>query len=293
MERCDILIKGGTIIDGSGATGYQGDLAINGDKISAIGDCGAWQSEQTIDAAGKVVAPGFIDVHTHDDVAVLNTPEMPFKITQGVTTIIGGNCGLSAAPIVGDGPLPDPFNLLFTEPKTRFPDLAAYQKAFDAANPAVNVAMLVGHSALRIAAMGLELDRVATDSEIAEMGDLLEMLMAQGAIGLSSGLAYPTAIAAPIDEVVPIAARMKGYRNAIYTSHMRDESDGVMEAVQETLETGQRAGTRVVISHHKCSGKRNFGRSEETLAEIEKAQLRGDVGLDVYPYAASSTSLYL
>ena len=130
MQNCDILIRGGTVVDGTGTTGYAGDVAIAGDRIVAVGDCSGWRGAQVIDATGRIVAPGFIDVHTHDDVAVLETPAMPFKITQGVTTIIAGNCGISAAPLAFEGELPAPFTLMFQAERSRFPSVTAYRQAF-------------------------------------------------------------------------------------------------------------------------------------------------------------------
>ncbi|WP_137701704.1 N-acyl-D-amino-acid deacylase family protein [Marimonas lutisalis] len=291
MENCDILIRGGTVIDGTGAPGYRGDVAITGDRIVCVGDCAGWQGAEVIDAAGRIVAPGFIDVHTHDDVAVLETPEMPFKITQGVTSIIAGNCGISAAPLAAEGELPPPFTLMFSAKKSRFADVDAYRAELARAAPAVNVGLLVGHSTLRVGAMGLDLDRGATAAEIEQMGTALERALAQGAIGLSTGLEYPPSKAAAIDEIVPLARRMTAFPHTVYTSHMRDEGDGVLESVRETLETGRQSGARVVISHHKCAGEANFGRSVETLALIAKAQESQEVGLDVYPYTAASTAL--
>ncbi len=291
MENCDILIRGGTVIDGTGAPGFAGDVAIKAGEIVAVGDCSGWTAERMIDAAGQIVSPGFIDVHTHDDVAVLETPAMPFKITQGVTSIIAGNCGISTAPLAAEGDLPPPFTLMFSAERSRFPSVTAYRAALAEAAPAVNVGLLIGHSTLRVGAMGLDLQRGATEAEIAHMAAALDTALAQGAIGLSTGLEYPPSKAAAIDEIVPLAARLKAHPQAVYTSHMRDEGDGVLSSVRETLETGRRSGARVVISHHKCAGAANFGRSVETLAAIAKAQETQEVGLDVYPYTAASTAL--
>lgn len=291
MNKCDTLIRGGTVLDGTGAPGRKADVAIAGGRIVRVGDCGDWAAESEIEATGRIVAPGFIDVHTHDDIAVLDTPEMPFKITQGVTSIIAGNCGISAAPLDFEGGLPAPFTLMFSTERSRFPSVSAYRAALARARPAVNVGLLVGHSTLRVGAMGLDLGRGASAAEIEVMGAALEQALAEGAIGLSSGLEYPPSKAAGIDEIVPLAQRLNAHPHAVYTSHMRDEGDGVLASVRETLETGRRSGARVVISHHKCVGPANFGRSVETLATIAKAQKTQEVGLDVYPYTASSTAL--
>jgi N-acyl-D-aspartate/D-glutamate deacylase len=159
------------------------------------------------------------------------------------------------------------------------------------AAPAVNVGLLVGHSTLRVGAMGLDLDRGATGPEIEQMGGVLERALGEGAIGLSTGLEYPPSKAAAIDEIVPLARRMNAFPDTVYTSHMRNEGDDVLGSVRETLETGRRSGARVVISHHKCAGQANFGKSVETLALIAQAQKEQAVGLDVYPYTAASTAL--
>lgn len=291
MERCDIKIVDGTVVDGTGAPGYRGDLALIGDTIVACGDCDGWQAEHSIDAKNCIVAPGFIDVHTHDDVAALNTPQMPFKVTQGVTSIVAGNCGLSAAPLAVDGDLPPPFTLLFLEGGGRFRDVATYRTALETARPAVNLGLLVGHGSLRLGTMGTDLARAATEAEVARMQKGLDRQMRQGALGLSSGLEYPPAIAATIDEMVPLARQLRAFPGAIYTTHMRDEGDGLIASVRETLETGLAAGVGVVISHHKCSGEQNFGKSIQTLAMIKAARANGPVGLDVYPYDAGSTAL--
>lgn len=291
MQSCDVLLKEGQIIDGSGAPTRQGDVAISNDQIVAVGALADWQSETVVDLYGHVVSPGFIDVHTHDDNAVLHTPKMPFKISQGVTTIIAGNCGISAAPFTFCEGLPPPFTLNMANPNNCFPTVSAYRKSVETARPAVNVALLAGHSSLRATVMKTDLDRPATKSEIDAMANLLAQALDQGAIGLSSGLDYPPALAAPMDEMVALAKVLSAYPHAVYTTHMRDEGDDVVASVTETIETARRAAAKVVISHHKCAGVANFGKSVETLALIEAAQKHQPVALDVYPYCASSSSL--
>jgi N-acyl-D-amino-acid deacylase len=287
--QCDILIAGGEVIDGSGEPRRRADVAITGDRIVAVGDLGQLHAGTIIDAAGLIVAPGFIDAHTHDDRAVLSGPDMTNKISQGVTTVVAGNCGISIAPLVLAGDPPPPMNLLGGRADYGFPTMADYGAAIDGSPPALNVAMLTGHSTLRVGVMD-ELSRPATDDEIARMADRLDEALDAGAIGFSTGLAYPTAIEAPAAEVTALVKRLEAV-GGVYTTHMRDEGDHVIEAIEETLETARVAGVRVVISHHKCSGSRNFGRSRETLALIAAAQAGQDVHMDVYPYIASSTVL--
>ncbi len=288
-EICDIVIRGGTVIDGGGDARRRADVAVTGDRITAVGDLSRVHAGITIDAAGLIVAPGFIDAHTHDDRAVLSGPDMSNKISQGVTTVVAGNCGVSIAPLTLAGDPPPPMNLLGGRADYRFPTMAAYVAALDAEPPALNVAMLTGHSTLRAGAMD-DLARPASDHEIARMSARLDEALDAGAIGFSTGLAYPTAIDAPAAEVTALVKRLEAV-GGVYTTHMRDEGDHVIEAIEETLATAREAGVRVVISHHKCTGERNFGRTRETLALIEAAQAGLDVHLDVYPYIASSTVL--
>lgn len=290
-RRFDAVIRNVRVIDGTGASSTGRHVAIAGERIAALSDQPAesgWQADLDIDGQGLVAAPGFIDVHTHDDHAVLTSPLMEPKVSQGVTTVVIGNCGISLPPLVHDAP-PPPLNLLGETGCFRFPRMADYLAAVRAARPNVNVAALVGHGTLRVACMS-DLDRPATPTERAAMADMLEEAMQAGAIGMSSGLYYKTSNAAPMEEVVELA-RVLGKHGGIYTTHMRNEHDGVLESLRETVDTARQAGVAVVISHHKCAGPANWGRSVETLAFIDQARAAGAVGLDAYPYAAGSTVL--
>jgi N-acyl-D-amino-acid deacylase len=288
-RSCDIAIRNATIIDGSGAPRRSGDIAIGGDRILALGDLGAMTATREIDASNLVAAPGFIDVHTHDDRAVLTDGAMLPKISQGVTTVVTGNCGISLAPLVLADPVPPPLDLLGGSDEYRFASFGEYLEAFDTRPCPVNVVPMVGHSTLRVGTMP-DVSRPASDSEIARMQALLRETMDAGAVGFSTGLYYPTGRAAPMDEVVALLEVIGG-TGALYTTHMRNEGDNVEESLEESFETARRAGVPLVISHHKCEGRRNHGRSEKTLRRIEEARGRQPVSLDVYPYAASSTVL--
>jgi len=290
-NRCDIVIKGATIFDGSGNPGYTGDIAIKDGRIAAAGVIGDWTARQVIDAAGKALAPGFIDTHTHDDMALLRQPAHPSKVMQGVTTVVIGNCGASPAPI---GPRDDlvepPFTFLGRSDGRRFETYADYAETLRQAAPDVHVVKLVGHGNLRAAAMA-DPHGQPTDAEMAAMKGHLAEAMEAGCVGFSVGLAYPTGTVAPTDELIELA-RVAAEHGGRYVTHMRNESDRVVASVEESLEIGRKGGVPVVISHHKCGGKPNWGKSAETLARIDAAVASGQaVHLDAYPYTASSTGL--
>jgi N-acyl-D-amino-acid deacylase len=286
----DLVIRGGKVIDGTGGPGFVADVAVRGDRIAAVGDVSVRSAQTVIDAAGKAVAPGFIDVHTHDDRALLSTPEMAMKVSQGVTTVVVGNCGVSLAPLRLEGPPPAPFDLLGDRDAFCYPTFAAYLDDLDRQPPATNAACLIGHSTLRVGVMD-RLDRPATEAEIAAMGQRLDEALAAGVIGLSTGLGYPPAEAAPTAEIVALAQRLKP-AGALHTTHMRDESAQVLESLDESFAIGREADVPVIISHHKTAGRANFGRSRETLKKIDRAMAMQPIGLDAYPYVAASTVLH-
>lgn len=291
FEECDLLIRNASVIDGTGGSVLKADVAVSGDEIVGVGLLNGIHAQVEIDAAGLYLAPGFIDAHTHDDWALLRTPEMPFKVTQGVTTVVAGNCGISAAPFRVQEGLPDPFNITPEIQKFSFETVTEYRRAINDEAPAVNVRLLAGHSALRATVMGPDLARAATGEEINRMAELLDKALAEGAAGLSSGLDYPAAMAAPMEEIVMLARVLRNHPNTVYTTHVRDEGDGVIEAIKEALTTGQRADVPLILSHHKCAGSRNFGKSKTTLAMVDAARMQGEIALDVYPYTASSSAL--
>jgi N-acyl-D-amino-acid deacylase len=238
-----------------------------------------------------MLAPGFIDVHTHDDLYVIHSPEMAPKLSQGVTTVIVGNCGISASPVQLSGDPPDPMNLLGEARAFRYPRFADYVAALAAAKPAVNVAALVGHTALRNNHMN-GLDRAASSREIAAMRIQLGEALDDGALGLSTGLAYLSAYSSSTDEVTSLAEVLH-HAGAIYTAHLRSETAGVLHAMDEAYRTGQHARVPIVISHLKCAGIDNWGRSGQLLQSLEAARMQQSVGCDCYPYAASSSTLDL
>ncbi|MEO6815347.1 MAG: D-aminoacylase [Edaphobacter sp.] len=291
MPLCDTLIRNALIMDGSGGEPTVGDVAIDGGHICAIGQLSDYTAQQVIDGSGHILAPGFIDVHTHDDTNVIRTPDMLPKLSQGVTTVIVGNCGISAAPVQLAGAPPDPMNLLGNAEVFRYPTFRSYVAAIEEAQPAVNVAALVGHTALRNNHMD-RLDRAATPAEIEQMQTQLSEALQAGALGLSSGLAYLSANSAPTEEVVTLA-KLLAATGSIYTTHMRTETEGILDAMNEAFHIGRQSSVPVVISHLKCAGIANWGRSGEVLQALDSARATQPVGCDCYPYAAGSSTLDL
>ncbi len=290
--RYDHVFRDALLIDGTGAPPAAGELAVMGDKIAAVGPAGSIErgaAREEHDLKGRALSPGFIDTHTHDDRIVLDAPDMLPKISQGVTTVVTGNCGISLAPVTFEREPPAPMNLLGSEKAYEFPSFADYARAIAETVPAVNVAALIGHSALRLATMS-DIRVKADEAEIGAMLDHAREAMENGATGFSTGLFYPTNAAADIDEVSRVAAGFAGH-GGVYATHMRTEMERILDSIDETLVTARRADIPVVISHHKCAGPRNWGRTRETLPVIEAAAKRQPVALDAYPYDAGSTNL--
>lgn len=289
LPEFDLLLRGGTVIDGTRAPRRDADVGVRAGRIAAIGELAGCSAAQVIDARGRIVAPGFIDAHTHDDQALLLQPDLPFKASQGVTTVIAGNCGLSAAPLPRGVSLPLPLALLDSAAHARFMRFADYRAALERTPAAVNVAAFVGHSNLRVLAMP-ELQRAATAAEIEAMRGLLREALDAGALGLSIGTFYPPAAHAPTEEIVAVGRDLRA-AGARLATHMRDESNQVMDSLEETFHIGASLGIPVVISHHKLQHQANFGRSRETLSRIRSAMQHQCVALDCYPYEAGSTMI--
>jgi N-acyl-D-amino-acid deacylase len=261
----DVLITGGTIVDGSGASGRRADLAIKGGRILSIGRLPAAAATETIDARGLVVAPGFIDVHTHAD-AIARSPGAENFVRMGVTSIVAGNCGSSALD-VGDA---------LTEIKQ--------------AGTAINFATLVGHNTVRRAVMG-NANRAPTVSELAKMKSLVWKALADGAVGFSSGLEYVPGTYARAPEILELA-RIAANSGGLYASHMRNEGNELEAAIEETIRIGAEAMCRVEISHLKVDSPSRWGASGAALALIDDARKRGvDVAADQYAYTAASSTL--
>lgn len=290
-RQCDLLFTGGRIVDGSGLPGFDAAVAVTDGRIVAVGPAEGWQAKERVALDGRALCPGFIDVHTHDDQALLAEPGMAFKTSQGVTTVIAGNCGVSLAPLLlaGDIAPPSPLSEVGSPGDFVHARFADYLRVLEDRPAAVNTACLVGHTTLRAATMD-RLDRPADAAEIAAMRTRCAEALEAGAIGVSSGLFYPPAFAAPAGEVLALV-ELAGAVDGIYTAHIRTEADGVMEALEEAFDIARRGKARLVVSHHKLSGTQNFGRSRQTLPRLTRAKTEQAVGFDVYPYVASSTML--
>jgi N-acyl-D-amino-acid deacylase len=291
-EHFDILIRNAWVVDGTGSPRYRADVGVKGDRIARVGDLTGASGKTEIDAHNKVVAPGFIDAHTHDDRLMLSGGDMAPKVSQGITTIVGGNCGVSLAPM--PRPIPDPvtppLNLLDgTGDWFHFKDFKSYLDALRAQPAATNCAMLVGHTTLRVATVE-DLDAPANATEIAAMRALVAEAMQAGALGVSTGLFYEPSIAAPTEEVIAICEPMRQY-GGVYCTHMRNEGDDIIQSLTETFRIGRELDVPVVISHHKVVGVKNYGRSVETLDFISQHMKNQTICLDCYPYPASSTIL--
>ena len=262
----DLLLKGGKIIDGTGNPWYYGDVGIKDGKILAIGNLDEKESMKTIFLSGKMVVPGFVDVHTHIEGRSLNIPTADNFILDGVTTAITGNCGSS------------------------FVKIGEYFWKLDSIRTSINIASLIGHNSVRAEAMGTS-NRDPSPEELKRMEDLVESAMLEGAIGFSTGLIYVPGTYSKTPEVVRLARASSRY-GGVYASHIRNEGDHVLEAIDEAINIGKEAQMPVEISHFKVTYKPNWGRSVETLRKIEDARNSGiDVTVDQYPYVASSTSL--
>jgi N-acyl-D-aspartate/D-glutamate deacylase len=291
----DVILAGGQVVDGSGAPAYRADVGVEGGRIAAIGDLSGAEAALRLDATGCVVAPGFIDPHTHSDLALLLNPEAHSKVRQGVTTEVIGNCGSSPAPLVG----PHAADIrarsggsgatAWGEDWT-WRTFGEYLDRLEAARPAVNVFPLAGHVTLRSAAMGFDY-RPPTAEEQAGMEALLEEALQAGAGGMSSGLMTPPSSYADTEELVALARVLRRY-DALYFSHIRGEGETLFRATAEAIEVGERAGVPVQIAHHKAAFRPNWGRMPNVTRLSEWANDRGvDVQFDVYPYTAGSAGL--
>lgn len=273
----DLVIHGGLLVDGLGWPGRHADVGVRDGRIAYLGPIDRERARSAIDATGLVVAPGFVDIHSHSDRSILGCPSADSRVLQGYTCEVTGNCGGSAAPTGPDA-------------KRRFPRVRDFFRALEEARPAIHQALLVGHGTLRENRIG-PVDRALTASELADVERALEEALDDGAVGLSSGLEYVPGIYTPPAELVALA-RIVARRSRLYASHMRSEDAKLVEAVDEALALARDSGARVQISHLKSCGRANWPKVDTVIARIEAAVRAGlDVRADVYPYTAYSTTL--
>jgi len=291
--KLDILIKNGKVIDGCGNPWYRADLGIKNGEIAKIGKISETKANKIIDAKGLVIAPGFIDIHSHDDVIFFKDPLNKPKLQQGVTTVAIGNCGISVAP-VNEKTLPflkECSRVLGTKIDfTKWKSFAEFLNGLNHIQLGMNIISLVGHGTLRIAVMGMK-NKQPNMKELLQMKKLLAQSMEEGSFGMSSGLIYPPGVYSKTEELVELCKVVSSY-GGIYSTHIRGEGDTISEAIEEALEIGVKANVPVEISHCKVPGKSNWGNSVKILNCIKKARENGiDVTIDAYPYIAGSTGL--
>lgn len=295
----DVVIAGGDVFDGEGGAPRRADVGLRGGSIAAVGDLAHAQAATRVDATGLAVCPGFIDTHTHSDMACFlghdhdDAHVQTGTTRQGVTTEISGNCGFSPFPFLESrrADVERHIGTLFGRAALPWNDMAGYADAVRAEGLHSNLAPLVGLGSVRAGVVGFAA-RHAEEDELREMERLVELSLEQGAVGVSSGLIYSPGLYAPTDELVRLS-RIAAAKGRPYATHMRGETDMVADSLREALRIGRDAGVGVHVSHHKVAGRANWGRSEETLGMIEAARREGrDVTLDVYPYTSGSTLLY-
>lgn len=288
----DLVIRHGTVLDGTGAPGVVADVGVSGGRITALGPHLQGEAARHIDASGRIVAPGFIDVHTHSDFTLLSAPGADSKVRQGITTEVVGNCGFSPAPV-----RPQTLELLkqytgFLNPHLpwNWQRLGEFYRRLSERGCAINVAPLVGHGAVRIAVMGFD-NRPPSAAELVQMQRLVGEAMEDGAFGISSGLIYTPGCFGDTAELVALSKVVRA-GGGLYATHMRDEGAELESSIAEALRIGEEAGVPVQISHLKATGRENWGKMERALQMIDAARARGlAVTADIYPYTASSTTM--
>lgn len=286
----DVIIRAGTVIDGSGSNGYRADVAVVGNTIAAIGEVPVDAAGSEINAHGKMVCPGFIDIHTHTDTSLLISPRAESKIHQGVTTEIGGNCGSSIAPIAENLRQKTQKDLDKYGIQVDWRDMDEFLGRLEASEIGINYGTFVGNGTVRGAVIGLD-ERRPTDIEVKNMKAEVGRAMRQGALGLSTGLIYTPSIYADTDEIAELA-EVAARNNGIYASHIRGEGGTLFKAIQEAVTIGERAQISVQIAHLKARGQKSWGKAKCALKMLDEARERGvDVTADRYPYLAGSTGL--
>lgn len=286
-----ILITGGTVVDGTGSVPHPGGVLIENGRITAVVDEDVTlPADLVIDATGKMITPGFIDLHSHADFTIQRCPGAVSQLHQGVTTLLTGNCGFSPFPVLDRDALITATSFLSADLDWSWTDAEQFADVHDQASPAINIALQVGHNALRLAAMG-EADRAPTRAELDRMRSLLRTAADQGVYGFSTGLIYPPGTFATTAEVNELVAEA-GAAGLLYSTHIRNEGSRLTEAITEAIDAARAGGARLEISHLKAAGRLNHGKVVAALDLIQQARADGvDVGCDVYPYDRSSTTM--
>lgn len=285
----DYIIRNALIIDGTGQEPFKSDISIKGDKIVSISEHIVDSTSQEIEAAGFCVSPGFIDSHAHDDYALINDPTILCKLSQGVTSVVIGNCGISMAPLLRSPIKYKPFDLLAKKDNNFFKSMSDYIGYLEKNPPSVNYLPLIGNAALRVSVQDNP-GNIPNASEIKDMVDLLDKNLAQGARGLSLGIEYPLGSNISVNEIVPLLECVKKY-NGVLAMHIRTEGNGIIDAIKEAVDLNPFKDLPLIISHHKCAGVKNFNNSIKTLAMIEAEAKQRNIKIDAYPYTYASTVL--
>ena len=285
----DLIIRNAQILDGSGADPVAGDVAVSAGRITEVGriTAGLGPAGEEIDANGAVLSPGFIDTHAHDDGAFIRYPGMEFKLAQGVTSVVSGNCGFSAIPADPQQDSVAASGGILAGLSGEFTDLDGYFSTVIAAGPAINNMMLVGHNTVRTLVMGAA-KGPPNQTQMAAMKDHVRRALEQGACGFSTGLIYRPGRYSATEEVIELACEAEAY-DALYATHMRNEGNHLLRAVEESLHIAKSSNVHLHISHHKAAGPANWGKVRDSLALVDQAMADGQrVTLDVYPYTAGS-----
>jgi N-acyl-D-amino-acid deacylase len=290
-EPFDLLFVGATVVDGTGAPAFRADVAVRGERIAAVGDLADAQASVTVRADGRMLAPGFVDMHSHSDRTLVINPRAEAAVRQGVTLEVIGNCGMSVAPLT-EAMLPDESRAWrrWVEYTPAWRSMGEYLRTLREGGLGINVAALVGHGTVRRAVMGNAM-RPPSPDELAAMRRHVADAMAEGAVGMATGLIYPPGAYSQTDELIELS-RPVAEAGGIYATHMRDEGLGLLESTAEAIRIGRESGASVQISHHKASSPRAWGLVQQSLPMIDQANAEGvRVDFDQYPYTASSTGL--
>lgn len=290
----DLIVRGGSLIDGSGSPRRRSDVGVREGRVAALGDLSAAEARESIDAAGRAVAPGFVDIHTHSDFTILSDPRARSSVRQGITTEVIGNCGMSPAPLTDARAVEirDALKAVDPDPGVRasWRSFAEYAAAVERVGPAINLAPLIGHITLKVAAGGNRAGP-ATPDERATMVALLEQSFEAGAVGLSTGLMFPPAMSADFGELVALGQTVARH-DRLFAVHMRNYNDRLLEAVEEAIAVARATGCRLQVSHLAVAGRRNWGKVPRALDLIDRGRAEGlDIGTDIYPYIAGSANL--